>query len=140
MHQLATVHVALAREVHDAVGPSIARGSAKTRLMAGTSTHTAPNLKRRLFSSGTQSKHQAKFVAPRSRSQTSFIHCPPQGPGSKNVTRRRGRVTQCSSPRRKLSPGTSFGSPGTAVSSRKSQCAIVRCFTRSHTRQSTKNE
>src|SRR5215471_17451065 len=71
--------------------PSSSLGFAKTRLIEGVSNVTpSSNLNTKLFSSGTQSKPHAKFCCVRSRSQTSFNHWPPQGPGSKNGTTLKG--------------------------------------------------
>ena len=44
-----------------------------------------------------------------SRSQTSFIHCPPHGAGSKNGTTRNGRRAARRRPSRTASPRASFG-------------------------------
>src|SRR6185369_9685862 len=107
-----------------------------TRLIDGSSNWCAPKPSSRLFSSGTQSKHHAKLGTERSRSQTSFIHCPPHGPGSKKGSTRKGRVTACRSPRRKASPLISFGSSLSFESRRKSQRRSSGFFHRSQTRQS----
>ena len=77
--------------------------------MEGVSNVTFPNCSNKLFSSGTQSKHHAKFSTLRSKLQYSFIHCPPHGPGSKKGTTRNGWVTACLYAFLKSSPFTIFG-------------------------------
>src|SRR5690606_8102579 len=112
---------------------------ANTRLMDGVSKTIPLKSKSRLFSSGTQSKPQAKLIALLSRSQCSFSHCPPQGPGSKKGTNRNGRVTACSNALPYRVPVTILGLPFFVVSTQKSIQPSSTFFHLSHTRQSTKN-
>src|SRR4029453_19551705 len=95
----------------------------------------SPNPSSRLFSSGTQSKHQPKFSTERSRSQTSFIHCPPHGAGSKKGTTRNGRRAVPRSASRNVAPLIIFGSPGIVVSGRKGGGGGCSFFLRSGRRQ-----
>ena len=119
--------------------PSRALGSWKTRLMDGSSTVVPPKSSRSEFSSGTQSKHHPKFFSLRSRSHTSFIHCPPHGAGSKNGTTRNGRAVAWRKAERTAAPSTMRGWPGIVVSRTWSQRPIRSRLRRSHTRQSVKN-
>src|SRR5690606_3262966 len=112
---------------------------ANTRLIDGVSKSICPNLISKLFSSGTQSKHHAKLITSLSRSQYAFIHWPPHGPGSKKGTTRNGRVTACCNALFSARPEHIFGSLATVVSTTKSHRFMSFFFSRSHTRQSTKN-
>src|ERR1039457_3623552 len=92
-----------------------------------------------LFSSGTQSKHQAWLGTPSGENpQTFSIQWPPQGPGSKYGTTRKGRWAAMRNPSRNASPEIIFGVFGSFVSSRKSISGKICCLRRSAARQSTK--
>ena len=76
----------------------------------GISKRTSPKPEQQAVFFGHAIEAPAIIRALRSRSQTSFIHWPPQGAGSKNGTTRKGRVTAWRSPRRTASPSASLGS------------------------------
>src|SRR5208282_5872997 len=107
--------------------------------MEGISIFTFPNPKSKLFSSGTQSKHQAWLGTPSGESpQTFSIQWPPQGPGSKYGTTRKGRWAAIRNPSRNASPEIILGECESFVSSKKSISGKTCCLSRSAARQSTK--
>ena len=79
------------------------------RLLDGISKSVPEIFKYKLFSSGTQSKHQPKLACVLSKSQTSFIHWPPHGAGSKNGTTRKGEEAVFLRPAFQVSPSIILG-------------------------------
>src|SRR6185312_10270739 len=113
-------------------------GCSCTKVNAGNSIECFPNPSLRLFSSGTQSKHHAKFGGSFGKSKWLRIHSPPHGPGSKKGTTRNGRSHVFCNPKRYKVPETIRGSPGRFVSRKKSIFSNIACRIRSATRQSIK--
>src|SRR5689334_11281303 len=97
-----------------------------------------PKPRSKLFSSGTQSKHHAKFGSSAVSPKRRRIHSPPHGPGSKNGTSRKGRRAVIPSARRYDAPATSRGDPASFVSRYQSTRSSSSFFHRSAARQSTK--
>ena len=90
----------------------------KTKSTEGNSNRTPFTSKYKLFSSGTQSKHQPKFCLLRSKSQTSFHPLSTPWAGSKNGTTRKGPEAVFSIPQKNVSRSIILGCPAICVSTK----------------------